>query len=206
MGCDIHYTFQRKNENNQWVNIVEGQEYGKDHYIHRNYLVFSILANVRNGYGFADTPTYVPVVPISEPRGMPVDMDYDVDYEFADDEEDVDRKWYGDHSHSYVTSDEILDYFKTKRVLSRCGVIPLTVYYEWDGVSQPDSWCGSISGPNVLTFDSQGISNCVVPDYYTHIKIEWKIDLEEAVCHFVESIKQLHAKYGVVRLVFGFDS
>ena len=206
MGCDIHYTFQRKDENNNWVDTNDGQEYGKDNYIGRNYLLFSVLAGVRNGFGFANTPTYVPIEPIDEPRGIPQDINYDFDYEFTDDDENCSRVWYGDHSYSYLTSDEILDYFKTKRAVSRCGVITLAAYYEWDGVRQPDMWCGAISGPNVSTFDTQGVRGCVIPDYYTHVKIEWQVDLEESLAYFVESIKQLHAKYGVVRLVFGFDN
>lgn len=67
MGCDIHLYVERKNPvSGQWEFVpAEGHapqdEWDKknnrwDWYGGRNYDLFAILADVRNGYGFAGIP------------------------------------------------------------------------------------------------------------------------------------------------------
>lgn len=64
-----------------------------EYYEDRNYFLFAILANVRNGYD---------VVPLSEPRGVPKDSCYPIKY--------IVNEWKGDgHSHSHFTLKELLD-------------------------------------------------------------------------------------------------
>lgn len=77
---------------------------GKHHdewYSARHYLTFSVLADVRNGYGFAGVQTYSPVTPIAPPRGLPADISDDA-RDWLDDRED--------HSASWLTLDEIEAY------------------------------------------------------------------------------------------------
>ncbi|MCT6901642.1 MAG: hypothetical protein M3Z48_00250 [Lactobacillus sp.] len=95
MGCDIHayvevkrYPYQdEKRENGVWINADKwtvNQEqvlhpeddqrhmiidYDDHIYKGRNYYLFAILADVRNGKGFT---------PISEPKGLPVDVSPEV--------------------------------------------------------------------------------------------------------------------------------
>jgi hypothetical protein len=64
-----------------------------EYYDDRNYFLFAILADVRNGYG---------IEPLSEPRGVPADSCYPIKY--------IVNEWEGDgHSHSYFTLKELLD-------------------------------------------------------------------------------------------------
>lgn len=73
-------------------------------YVERSYYTFSILANVRNGYGFAGVPTGAGFVPISMPKGLPNDMST----ELVNQQDDCGTL--GDHSHSWLTVKELLDY------------------------------------------------------------------------------------------------
>lgn len=131
MGCDIHPVVQRRNPGGGWtfVKIPEADlPYDKrteggiwDGLCGRHYLRFSILANVRNGYGFAGAPTYVPIKPIAEPKGLPEDFGGEESIPFGFDEyggrySDEGGPWLGDHSFSWVTLRELLDYDWNARV------------------------------------------------------------------------------------------
>ncbi len=64
-------------------------------YISRNYLLFSILAGVRdNGKG---------IVKVSEPRGLPIDVSEEI--RLLSDEEGLNA-----HHHSWLLVSEVLDY------------------------------------------------------------------------------------------------
>ena len=67
--------------------------YDLEYYGNRNYYIFSILANVRNGSD---------IEPISYPKGIPDDASYGYLYKC--------NQWNSDaHSHSYFTLDELLN-------------------------------------------------------------------------------------------------
>ncbi|MEC0035902.1 hypothetical protein P4L29_15740 [Bacillus cereus] len=120
MGCDIHayvevkrYPYQdEKRENGVWINADKwtvNQEqvlhpeddqrhmiidYDDHIYKGRNYYLFATLANVRNGKGFT---------PISEPKGLPVDVSPEM--------KKISDYWDRDgHSHSYLTLKELLSF------------------------------------------------------------------------------------------------
>jgi len=72
----------------------------RDHwYSDRNYMVFAMLAGVRNGTGFAGTPTHSPIVPVSDLRGVPDDVTAETIAILSD-----------EHSASWLMLDELLDY------------------------------------------------------------------------------------------------
>ena len=97
VGCDIHTFFEYQNPDGSWHTLPSSYTdnwkrlYGEDEcsederekilndywedplYIGRNYNLFAILANVRNGRGFAGAKTGEGFIPISEPRGFPMD-------------------------------------------------------------------------------------------------------------------------------------
>jgi hypothetical protein len=74
---------------NQEDNYWSADEY----YNGRNYFLFAILANVRNGYR---------IEPLCDPRGIPEDSCYPIKY--------IVNEWKGDgHSLSYFTLKELLD-------------------------------------------------------------------------------------------------
>ena len=109
MGTDIHGIMQAKKDG-KWVDIPHN--YDED----RHYALFAWLGNVRNGFGFAGIKTHEPLKPLSDRRGLPADFEH-VDYGHqttADCLPEYERegfegtKWMGDHSYSWVSSEEIL--------------------------------------------------------------------------------------------------
>lgn len=189
MGTDIHHCFQAK-INGQWQ-FIEGAYEGN-----RDSTLFAYLANVRNGFGFAGVPTHTPVKPISEPRGFPTDWAYGNKAPIPD--KYGESCWLGDHSHSWLTADEILSH--NYLPIIRTGVIPLKQYKEWDGKSPPVIWCGMITGKNVFVATSPE----EIKPHTTHVQIEWQS--ESRPSYFLEEVQRLKDKYGEVRIIFGFDS
>jgi hypothetical protein len=183
MECDIHL-FVEKRENGKWRRMhpppeARDPDYAEDAdkegadawvmkyaetawFTDRNYNAFGILANVRNGTGFANISTGGGFIPIAEPRGWPTDLSPELEKliyqsEREDDEnEEVDiGVMPGDHSESWVTLAELLAY-NWDRYARKTGVLDLVTYAEWREtgcVGQPKQWCGGISGPNVVTLD-----------------------------------------------------
>lgn len=124
MGCDIHGIFQKK-VGDVWEDIPSDYEFN------RHYQLFSALAGVRGGWGED---------PIDYPRGLPLDFktvtETDEDgnespnvYLVKDSSflspwrrenypDDLDV-WMGDHSHSWLTAEEMLgwhDDFQDERL------------------------------------------------------------------------------------------
>src|SRR5689334_25156479 len=80
MGCDIHF-YVEKHVGGRWVtaDAWKPSEYGdymdcEEMYRDRCYNLFAILADVRNGYGFAGCETGKGFTVIAQPRGLPSDM------------------------------------------------------------------------------------------------------------------------------------
>ena len=158
MGCDIHvYTEVKKD--GQWVSTDrwetetndDGSErvyrpYESSIYSERNYDLFAILADVRNGVGFAGCDTGEGFVPISSPKGMPENASVEV--------KNVAESWDADgHSHSWVTLAELLAYDWTQTTTLR-GYVTAPVYYDWNRYDRkngngPEVTCGAFFGPNV---------------------------------------------------------
>lgn len=99
MGADIHGVVQERwrgndgDRQNSWCSVmeVEGE---------RNYALFSALAGVRN---------YNSVTPISKPRGLPDDFDV-IDGDVVKLTYSDTEVWLGDHSHTWLTLEELLDW------------------------------------------------------------------------------------------------
>jgi len=118
MGCDIHIYAEVK-ENGEWEKVgpvFDDPYYAPERplsdwnqpkidqpYVGRNYDLFAILADVRNGRGFAGVPTGTGFVPIAAPRGLPNDVTPGVEAQ-AD-------SWGRDgHSHSWLLLSELQGY------------------------------------------------------------------------------------------------
>lgn len=107
MGCDIHIQIERKTDEG-WKRVVWTNEWRRkcpdiysgstdpnalelgDNFDGRNYDLFGIFADVRNGTCGDAVP------PIAEPRGRPEDADW--------------GDWLGDHSFSWLSLRELQDY------------------------------------------------------------------------------------------------
>lgn len=184
MGCDIHGVFQKKTSEG-WEDVETEYEFN------RHYYLFATLAGVRNGRGFAGIPTHSPVVPISEPRGVPDDMEiYNDEYG---------GNFMGDHSHSWLTGQEILAREHTESVWFT-GIVSLELFKSWDGISEPEYYSGGIWGNDVVIADSP----VAVNELTTHVRVYWKEKPE--LSYFFDEVKRLVSLHGEIRFVFGFDS
>lgn len=147
MGCDIHAYLEVKKDG-KWVTGDEWKpdkyepkrlvvDYDERIYSGRNYYLFSILADVRNGRGF---------IPIAQPKGMPEDACPQVKKEA--------KGWGQDgHSHSHLTLQEILAYDWTQ-IATLVGQVEGRIYAEWmrwgrQHGESPSEYCGGCFGPRI---------------------------------------------------------
>ena len=126
----------------------------------RNYDVFAMMADVRNGRGFAGVDLGDGFIPIATPKGIPEDADYNI-------HEEAEQWGVDGHSHSYLTLRELLDledsgYWDNKTehrgVVMRAELeqakndgIVLEVNEDHNTArlsGPPRSWAGGISGPD----------------------------------------------------------
>jgi hypothetical protein len=208
MGCDIPGVLQKKVDGT-WQEMPGA--FGD-----RSYNVFAMLANVRNGYGFAGCETSSGYEFIQEGRGLPED------FSMKDDEYHKDGTdegfWMGDHSHGWVTAKELAT-FDLSRKVTRVGVIPEDKYLHCKACgSKPESWSGSISGPDIVTFEAdqydQLRANKDLPQgKRIHVRMRWESNYYNSVPKdFLEMIHAatreglLLGDLEAVRFVFGFDS
>ncbi len=237
MGCDIHLYAERKNETGQWESadkwtpddcLEEGEaprlciDYKDRFYSGRNYDLFSILANVRNGYGFAGVKTGEGFVPLAQPRGLPVDATELV-------KQDSDRWDCDGHSHSFCTVAELLAYDWTQ-VTKHCGWLTAAEYWDWNRFRRadgdgPKGYCGGVSGPSVKHVTEDAMKEMLKPYganwqaeeeinkdenlRHTYVQCEWELPYYKSATEFWgETIPRLLrlGKPEDVRLVFWFDN
>jgi len=204
MGTDIHGFIQEK-RNGEWKNSLISAFEGRD------YMVFAILANVRNGYTFGNNP----IVPIQMNRGLPTDLDviqppgvgdsysYSLEY---------DGMWLGEHSFGYALLTELLNY-NWKQTLPEGGVLSIEQYRAWDKVSEPSSYSSEAFGVDLL---SQEEAEALVPtedQEHVYVYCSWEQPLSQACPYFTEWINSLKdyairedIHFNDIRFVFGFDS
>ena len=215
MGCDIHGVFQERHGNKLplWVDIESKYEFN------RHYQLFAVFAGVRNGFGFAGIPTGDSVDPISEPRGLPDDFvvkngeDHPVNFE--DVLSEIDREcqtdgeepyvWMGDHSHSWLSGEELIEWRKKDVSATQCGVLSREEYSKWNGMDRPPSYCGACSGPDTIVIDNTNYGKSCHPNW-THIRCQWNSRLSDELGYFFDEVERLAGEHGSIRFVFGFDS
>lgn len=234
MGCDIHLYAERRDENGTWVDANPWEvnkyhesdpeheprmtiPYGKGFYSGRNYDLFGILANVRNGRGFAGCDLGRGYWPISPPRGLPDDVSPEVlaESELWDDD---------GHSHSWLTVAELMAYDWTQTTVSR-GWVSLKEFADWNRWARshgepPASYCGDVFGPNIRKVSieemerlcAEGVTEREVPDpkrisYYC--QVEWTHPYYSVATEFLSATLPRLWRLGApedVRIVFWFDN
>lgn len=205
MGTDIHGAFQR-HDGNKWVDVESSYEFD------RHYQLFAVLAGVRNGHGFAGVVTGEVVTPISEPRGLPADfvMMDDLHPDPAGNASHEDGPlvwegvWMGDHSHSWLTSAEMLAWYDHAPIVVKQGLLTRAEYDEWDKVSKPAMYCGDAWGPGVVKIHEAEIAHATKD--WSHVFCTWESPLRDELAYFFDEVRRLHELHSGVRLVFGFDS
>lgn len=156
MGCDIHMRAEVR-EADGWHLVDEAfKSLWRDDaktaepWDGRNYDLFSILADVRNGYGFAGVPTGEGFIPIAPPKGTPDDCD-PLTREFME-SYDCDG-----HSHSWHALHDLRQCDWDGQSTVRYGVVSAEVFEHCrEQGTTPDSWSGGISGPGIVTFSEEG--------------------------------------------------
>ena len=204
MGCDIHMMAEiRKADKWEKVSNVFESMYGDvltdEPYDGRSYNLFAILADVRNGIGFAGIKTGEGFVPISNPKGVPKDASVEYLKLVSD--------WDGDgHSHSYFTLKELMDYDWGQYTMLQ-GCVSIDSYRVCkEKQESPSSYCGYISGGGIVLVDEEELPSN--PDA-THVKMRWEKSYKEAVgrfyTHTIPALQRLGDPESV-RIVFFFDN
>jgi len=170
-------------------------------YSDRNYAVFAILGNVRNGRGFAGVYTHDPLPWISDSRGIPENATPETLAVLSD-----------EHSGTWCTLAEVLAY-DWHRPIHRGGVISLAQYAECKRTGQrPDSWSGGISGGNNVTVSPEQADRFLAGSntggMTVHVNYEWDDTLDDFTSVFRDRMKMLAMEVGEreCRLIFDFDS
>jgi len=218
MGCDIHPHIEVRKDcrwvRHDWRKRHETGEFYDEArtdpktnydtlfkdplYIGRNYSLFSILANVRNGTGFAGCDTGDGFKPISMPRGLPSDVSSEVFEEDvtrlrSEDDENgeltyeqqekwvrrgisrrIDERTVSDpdhHSHSWLTVAEMLAYDWDQKTKRRGWVDPWN-FKLTQTKGKPDSWSGGISGSSI-----EHVSNVWMRKAIDSGEIQWEGDI-----------------------------
>ena len=211
MGTDIHSIAQVKT-GKKWK-TVDGGIGGDD----RNYDTFAVLAGIRNGRGFAGCVTGEAWPVMSEPRGLPEDLEMD-----EDDDSRCDGKWFGDHSHSWLTLAEMETFWEelknNQHKTIGCISVPqfknLMLHKEI-----PTAWSGGVSGGEIKLVDlsdKENLSEIEIARLTkdaTDVRASWFRRVEDScwgLVKIMEHLRSIAADNGVeakdVRFVFGFDS
>jgi len=183
-------------------------------YVGRNYDLFAILADVRNGRGFAGVPTGEGFNPIAEPKGIPEDASPEYKWEA--------ERWDGDgHSHSYFTVSELLAY-NWKQDTAHIGLVGPQNYLLYKKNGQPESWCGGVSGGSTRIVSNEEMEKhiadnkiCLGDDdrqewsakIYTRLR--WGVSYEACVERFLKTTLPALQQLGdpdEVRICFFFDN
>jgi hypothetical protein len=178
-------------------------------YTGRNYDLFAILADVRNGRGFAGVVTGEGFNPIDDPRGVPEDASAYVKEEC--------ERWDGDgHSHSYMTLRDLKEY-DWDQVTTHSGVVGEDEFKVWKLTGKPNGWSGGVSGGSVTHLSVEEMNDLLRgkyprkadKSYYT--EVSWVEAYHESVGYFYDkSIPALEELAGgdpdSVRIVFWFDN
>lgn len=195
----------------------------------RNYNLFGILADVRNGSGFAGVYTGAGWTPIASHRGFPSDsLASEAEGESPDAVEDDEDRWLGDHSFTYVTLDELRAFDWDGTLSTSAGIVAESVWRKWiaarqtDPHVQPDGWCGDISGPGIRQIseaDAFRRLQANVPiekrdehRYFgelVHVRAEWQVTARTATSDWAGKVLPVLEQIAAgrpLRLVLGFDS
>jgi hypothetical protein len=235
MGCDIHAAIE-VSDGNGWKAVkFPNPWYGKYKdertkttarlAFDRDYNAFAILADVRNGSGFAGIDTGDGFQPMSVGRGLPEDITA------------AGKKvCSGDHSDTYVDFEEMQAYDWTQSTTHR-GLVTAEVFEKWDRVKEydprPSQWCGDVGGSSVKiiseddmrqrlkAFDKllqgssrkeyvEALEKFLEQEANTYCKISWRetyaISAGELWTKWFPMMLALSQKHERVRMVMNFDS
>lgn len=138
MGCDIHASLEYLKDCN-WSDMnlyIRNDELVDYDFTSRSYILFAILAGVRNDYNLK---------PISKPKGFPEDASKETKESYDE--------WLGDaHSASWLTLKELKNNISNYLKIQVTRMIPSqqAKALDEDGVT-PDFWCSFTSNKDWVT-------------------------------------------------------
>ena len=219
MGCDIHPAIEfREAKGKPWQAVMQknpnhGKWEGEEAMtasldIWRDYNLFAILGNVRNGRGVAGIRTGGGYEPMSDNRGIPDDISPEAKGALSD-----------EHSATWVTLREIL-FYDWQRVTTHEGVVDSTTFQRWDRMKEwqprPDSHCGGVFGGRSKIVSNEEMRAAIErtdPELpYLNTRVEWQESYAEGGKKlWTDVLPQMLAfgkqvGYDNVRLVMDFDS
>ena len=231
MGTDIHLAVEAKIDN-VWTLIAcehtainlhnllplfpngtkeENSEYWANDPAGRNYNVFAFLAGVRNGSGFAGVYRHKPVAPLFEGRGFPLDRSPLPLDEYGD------QAYLGEHSETWASYQELAA-APWGLVFKSAGIVPVNaVPFPYQDGWKPESWCGGISGPGIVVWNSYkeweaaGFPGKGETTDWHHVRLvwEWAPLIDSGFHRWVRGpLAKAAEHYGPqnLRVLMGFDS
>lgn len=241
MGTDIHFyvevfngaawvTADKWEEDKDEDSPVKYVDYRKRFYHNRSYDLFAILADVRNGHGFAGVKTSDGFTPISPPRGLPEDVCKEI-------AELSEQYGIDGHSHSWLTVKELMAFDWTQTV-KKCGLVNGEMYYKWNQYNSgkgepPEEYYGGVGGPGVNIVSEEKMSQLIsemkdklieegITHYrrelleqikkelnYTYCSVEWEQPYHKVARFFLSDCLPRLWQLGEpdkVRVVFWFDN
>lgn len=218
VGHEFEYPYHRedapnyvrtygKRGQNDYESYESNKRLTRSPYSGRNYDLFAILADVRNGRGFAGIDTGDRFNPIAEPRGVPTD---------ATDayKEEVEHWGIDGHSHSWFTLAELKAYDWDQTTNHR-GTVDAKEFVQWRHNGKPESWCGDVTGYNVRNVsneDMEAVIRAGVPTEHVYTRVSWEEPYRNSVGTFltdtIPALERIAAMDRVedLRIVFFFDN
>lgn len=235
MGCDVHMAAEVCGPSGKWSAVglrenegrlddyqAPGAVYGGG----RNYSLFAILADVRNGHGFAGVRTGEGFVPISAPRGAPPDASEAV-LRWVD-------EWGPDgHDLSWHALRQ-LDEYDWTRSTTLTGLCELSEWARFKLLGRPSSWAADVGGARVVHVSDEDASAAIPrellwqlvrreeaeiaeavrflglsPVSHPYVRVSWRVAYHEEARDFLsETLSKLRRLGGPddVRIVFFFDN
>lgn len=226
MGCDIHIVIQRQEPCGAWSEViwqrepyehtekkpVRGIPVAPSCFANRNYDLFGILADVRNGVGFAGCVTGSGWPSIAPYRGLPDGFSESMVAPNPLYPEEGPRSL-GDHSFTWIALDEIRAFDWDGVESWSYGVVKAEDYERLSAISaSPDSWCGGISGLGIKVYEPDDYKvakaiGALAPEPY--VRMGWPETARAATFDWAGQIipwLEKLAEGRPVRLVLGFDS
>ncbi len=236
MGCDIHPVVQVR-VSGQWQDVSLGSDRSErsEHPVAtQDYEVFSVLADVRNQWD---------IVPIGSCRGVPYDfqvvegfhpcLDHSgkvleertgssgVSWSLSDAMDACqDCIWMGEHSYTWVSLQELLDYNWDAIVHEKMTVLWVH-YVKWVQAGRqgfPQEWCASASGSNVVVVAEAELPSVPIEELHNvkveygkqvYVKTQTALPLSYICGHFCQDVipwLQTLGESNDVRIVMGSDS
>jgi hypothetical protein len=205
MGSDIHLRLEVMRDG-AWTGVpIERPDWRENGDTRpdpegRNYSVFALLADVRNGSGFAGCKIFDPIEAPLAWRGLPDGVDPEG------------SPWLGEHSFTWATVAELkaLDW---DMVFHEYGVLSALEYNEWlaSGDTAPQSWSGDVDGPGVRKISAESLRADRAPDDRNlYIRAEWdrRAVAESGFRRWLDTLteEQLGVPLDRARVLMGFDS